>query len=144
MGIDWVLDLGNVALNSNVSDTLKLKNDTTGPVDDLSGVFDLTLVDDFIATGFGPVNGLGAGQSSGNLNLNFAALSLGLFQDIIDFDGFGTNASDPTGVAQHRRLIIRANVFNATNQVPEPGTLALLLVAAAAAVMARRRRIIVK
>ena len=144
VGTDWVLDLGNVALNSNISDTLKLKNDTTGPADDLSGVFDLALVDDFIASGFGRVSGLGAGQSSGNLNLNFAALSLGLFQDIIDFDGFGTNASDPSGVAQTRRLIIRANVFNATNDVPEPGTLALLLVAAAAAVMARRRRNMVK
>ena len=145
VGTDWVLDLGNVALNSTVSDSVKLTNNTTGPADDLSGVFNLALVDDFVASGFGPVSGLGAGQSSGNLNLNFAALSLGLFQDIIDFDGFGTNASDLTGVAQSRRLIIRANVFNATgNQVPEPGTLALLLVAAGAAVMARRRRTMAK
>jgi len=143
VGMDWVLDLGNVALNSSYAGSVKLTNDVAGPADDLSGAFNLGLVDDFGLSGWGPVGALGAGQSSSNLGLHFAALSLGHFEDTIDFDGLGTNASDLAGVAQHRRLIVRANVFaNTGGTVPEPGTLALLLAAAAGAVLARRRRVV--
>ena len=87
-----------------------------------------------------PLSTLAAGQFSGNLDVSYLASALGLFTDTIAFDGFSTNASDPAGIAQHRTLVINANVINASNTVPEPGTLALLLVAAAGAVLARRRR----
>ena len=73
--------------------------------------------------------------------MSYLASALGLFTDSVDFDGFSTNTSDPAGIAQHRQLIIKANVINRGNQVPEPGTLALLLLAAASAYVVRRRRI---
>jgi hypothetical protein len=61
--------------------------------------------------------------------------------DTVVFNGRGTNASDPTGLAQLRRLIIRANVVDGTvGTVPEPGSLMLVLAAAAGALIARRRR----
>ena len=138
----FTLDLGNIILGSNNLLKLKLDNNVTGPADDLSGgVFDITTgVDDFALSGWGPLNTLAAGQFSGDLEVSYLASVLGLFTDTIDFDGFSTNASDPTGIAQSRQLIIKANVINQGNQVPEPGTLALLLLAAAGAVLARRRR----
>ena len=146
IGTDWFLDLGNIVLNSSISRSLHLSNDVAGPADTLGGQFALIDNNDFALSGWGPVSGLEAGQSSGNLDLGFDALSLGSFQDLIDFDGFGTNASDansstPFGVAQHRTLTIRANVVVANAEIPEPGTLALMLLAAAGAILARRRRI---
>lgn len=64
-----------------------------------------------------------------------------MFSDTIVFNGVGTNASDPLGLAQTRQLVIRANVIQGGGggNVPEPGTLALLLSAAAAAVVSKRR-----
>ena len=38
---------------------------------------------------------------------------------------FGYNASDPTGLAQSRSLLIRANVVDGSSAVPEPGTVGL-------------------
>ena len=137
----YTLNLGNIVLSSFHALSLKLDNSVTGPADDLSGgIFNLAGVNDFTVSGFGPVGTLAAGQFSSSLNVSYQALMLGLFTDTIAFDGFSTNASDPAGIAQHRTLVINANVINASNTVPEPGTLALLLVAAAGAVLARRRR----
>ena len=62
-----------------------------------------------------------------------------MFTDTVGFDGFSTNGSGPA-LAQHRTLVINANVITASSTVPEPGTLALLLMAAAGAALARRRR----
>ena len=103
-------------------------------------MFILTGVNDFTLNGFDPLGTLAAGQFSGDLNVSYLASALGMFTDTIAFDGFSTNASDLTGIAQRRQLIINANVINASNSVPEPGTLALLLLAAAGAALARRRR----
>ncbi|WP_144290049.1 choice-of-anchor D domain-containing protein [Ideonella sp. A 288] len=142
-GTDYLLDLGNIAADqSDYALVLRLDNDVSGPADDLSGLFDLSQVDDFSLAGFGAVNGLAAGQVKGGLSVGFTASMLGFFEDVIEFDGLGTNASDRNGLAQHRRLIIRANVFdpNGGGTVPEPGSLALLLVAGVAALVARRQR----
>ena len=111
------------------------------PADALSGLFDLAGADDFSYSGWNPLAFLAAGQASGNLNVNWLAGALGLFSDTIIFNGLGTNASDPLGLAQTRQLTIRANVINGVppGTVPEPGTLALLLGAAAAGLLARRR-----
>ena len=142
-GSVFTLDIGNVVLGST-SSTLKLKldNNVGGPADVLGGHFTRTEVNDFIldSSWNAIVSGLGAGQFSGDLSVGYLAATLGLHQDTVEFDGLGTNASDLAGLAQHRQLIIKANVINAGSTVPEPGTLALLLLAAAGAVLARRRR----
>ncbi len=128
----------------STSSTLKLKldNNVSGPADVLGGHFTRTEVNDFSLdpSWDAIISGLGAGQFSGDLSVGYLAAALGLHQDTVDFDGLGTNASDPVGLAQHRQLIIKANVINAGNTVPEPGTLALMLLAAAGAMLARRRR----
>ena len=140
-GTSYVLDLGTVVLGSSVSSLLQLDNDVAGPADELSGQFDLTAADDFTLGGWNPLAFLTAGQASGALSVNWLAGALGLFSDTIVFNGRGTNASDPTGLAQSRQLLIRANVIQngGGGNVPEPGTLWLLLGAAAAGLLARRR-----
>jgi len=140
-GTSYELDLGTIVLGDTISSVLRLDNDVAGPADELSGLFDLTGANDFSYNGWNPLAFLAAGQASGNMNVNWLAGALGLFSDTIIFNGFGTNASDPLGLAQTRQLTIRANVINGVppGTVPEPGTLALLLGAAAAAGLARRR-----
>jgi PEP-CTERM motif len=142
-GTDYILDLGNLALSgTEYTLVVRLDNEVSGPADDLRGLFDLSAVDEFNLTGFGAAVGpLGAGQATGNLGVGFLAAVLGLHEDIVNFNGFSTNASDPNGIAQQRRLIIRANVIDPNgNAIPEPGTLALLLMAAVGAAVARRQR----
>jgi len=139
---DYVLDLGNLAISgAEYTLAVKLKNQVSGPADDLSGLFTLTDGNDFDFSGWGAaVNGLGAGQSTGNLGIGLMALATGQVQDIIDFNGFSTNGSGPD-LAEHRRLFIRANVVDSGGgSVPEPGTLALLVMAALAGWLARRQR----
>jgi hypothetical protein len=140
---DYVLDLGNLALSgAEYTLAVKLRNQVSGPADDLSGLFTLTDGNDFDFSGWGAaVNGLGAGQSTGDLGIGLMALATGQVQDIIDFNGFSTNGSGPD-LAEHRRLFIRANVFdpNGGGSVPEPGTLALLVMAALAGWVVRRQR----
>ena len=140
-GTSYVLDLGTIVLGNSVSSSLSFDNDVSGPADALSGSFDLTGVDDFALVGWNPLAFLGAGQAGGAMTVNWLAGALGLFSDTIVFNGAGTNASDPLGLAQARQLVIRANVIQGGGggNVPEPGTLALLLSAAAAAVVSKRR-----
>ena len=140
-GTSYVLDLGTIVLGSSVSSSLSFDNDVGGPADALSGSFDLTGADDFALSGWNPLAFLGAGQAGGAMTVNWLAGALGLFSDTIVFNGVGTNASDPLGLAQTRQLVIRANVIQGGGggNVPEPGTLALLLSAAAAAVVSKRR-----
>ena len=140
-GTSYVLDLGTVVLGSSVFSSLLFDNDVLGPADDLSGTFNLSGVNDFMLSGWNPLAFLVAGQAGGAMTINWLASGLGMFTDSIVFNGVGTNASDPTGLAQQRQLLIRANVVagGGGGTVPEPGTLALLLAAAGAALIARRR-----
>ena len=141
-GTTYELDLGTLVLGSSVSSLLQLDNETTGPSDDLSGLFDLLAADDFAYGGWSAVSGLGAGMASGALSVNWMAGALGTFTDTIVFYGLGTNASDTVGLAQTRTLTIRASVIDAggpPGAVPVPGTLPLLLAAAAAGWAVRRR-----
>jgi hypothetical protein len=98
----------------------------------------LSTADDFGHFGWNPFDALGAGQSVRGLGIAFTAGRLGQLQDQIAFNGFGYNASDPTGQAQPRSLLIRANVVDAA-EVPEPGTTALVAPACLALWWTRRR-----
>ncbi len=130
----YQLNLGNLALGSNGHWMLQIDNDVAGPADALKGSFDLGNVDDFVLGGFGTVAGLEAGEAQGGLGIDFAAATLGQFEDTVGFNGFSFNASDPDGLSLFRSLKIVANVFDPNGggggNVPEPGTLALLMLTA--------------
>jgi len=138
-GSSYVLDLGNIALGSLISELLRIDNDVAGPADALRGLFNLAAADDFAYSGWNAFSGLEAGSGVGGLGFGFTASNLGLFEDTIAFNGFGYNASDPTGLAQSRTLLIRANVVAVSN-VPEPRTNALVVLALLVMWLARRRR----
>ncbi|MEF8720319.1 MAG: choice-of-anchor D domain-containing protein [Candidatus Accumulibacter necessarius] len=142
-GTDYVLDLGTVTVGAILSALLQMDNDVAGPADDLSGAFDLSAADDFGAglSGWNPFGPLAAGQAQGGLQLKWLAAAVGDFSDTIVFNGVGTNASDPQGLAQSRKLFIRANVIQdgGGGTVPEPGTFLLLLMALAGMLLQGRR-----
>ena len=138
-GTNYVLDLGTLVLGSSVASLLQMDNEVSGPADELSGLFDLAAADDFGYGGWNPLAFLVAGDAGGAMSVNWLAGALGSYTDTIVFNGRGTNASDSIGLAQTRRLTIRATVVDGGGTVPEPGTLSLLLGAAAAAGLARRR-----
>jgi len=142
LGNQYVLDLGNIVVGTLISELLRLENRALGPADDLRGLFDMQAADDFAYVGWDPFAGLGAGQAIAGLQVGFTATKLGRLQDIVAFDGWGYNASDPAGLAQSRSLIIRANVIDAAGEVPEPGTIALVSIACLAIWAARRRQVV--
>ncbi|MCZ2292523.1 MAG: choice-of-anchor D domain-containing protein, partial [Burkholderiales bacterium] len=134
---NYLLDLGNIALGSSGNWMLQLDNDVSGPADWLLGAFDLTGVSDFTSSGWNNLGagGLAAGQAQGGLSLGFVASALGAVQDQIVFNGWSHNGYG-ADLAQTRTLTVRANVYDPGNNVPEPGTLALV---ALGALLARRR-----
>lgn len=141
VGLECTLDFGNVVQGGTVSAELFLQNLVADPADDLDGAFALAL-GAFIGSGFDPVNDLAPGGIFGGLDIDFAAVTLGLFEGFAYFDGFSVNASDPDGVALDRRTLrFVANVIEqGGGNVPEPGTIALVLLAAALMAAMRRQR----
>ena len=138
-GSDYLLDFGDLTLGSMISALLQLDNDVSGPADLLSGDFGFLDPLDFMYGGWAGMSNLAAGDATAGMTVDFTASGLGLFSDEILFSGFGTNASDPTGLAQSRRLLIRANVVDVAT-VPEPGSMALVLAALVIGAALRRRR----
>ena len=138
-GNQYVLDLGNIVVGTLVNELLSLENRVVGPADDLRGLFNTQAADDFAYVGWDPFTGLAAGQAVTGLQVGFMATKLGRVDDLIAFDGWGYNASDPAGLAQSRSLLIRANVISA-GEVPEPGTTVLVSIACLAMWAARRRQ----
>jgi hypothetical protein len=143
VGDTFYLDYGNVIEGNTLGSTLSLINQVSGPADELDGSFDLSGAGAFSLAGWNAFNGLAAGDSLTGLGLNYLAAALGGFQQQIVLNGFSDNASDLTnGISQTINLVLRGNVVGA-NQVPEPGSLALVLLAAAAGWQARRRSVAV-
>ncbi|MEO5734588.1 MAG: choice-of-anchor D domain-containing protein, partial [Rubrivivax sp.] len=139
-GSNYLLDLGTVTLGDMVATSLQFANSVAGPADALSGLFDLMAADDFNYSGFNAISNLAAGQAIGGFNIDWFAAAVGMFSDTVVFNGVGTNASDPVGLAQTRQLTIRANVVSGgPGAVPEPGSLSLLLAAALAGLLTRRK-----
>jgi len=139
-GTQYVIDLGNIVVGTLINELLRLENRVGGPADDLRGLFDLRAADDFSYFGWDPFSGLASGQSVSGLRIGFTASTRGQVQDIIGFEGLSYNASDPTGLAQQRSLLIRANVIDVA-EVPEPRTPALVSIACLALWLVRRRRL---
>jgi hypothetical protein len=139
VGNTFYLDYGNVDEGDTLTSTLNLINQVAGPADELDGSFDLTGAGAFSLIGWTAFNDLTAGNLLSGLGLKYVAATLGGFQQQIVLNGFSDNASDLTsGVARTINLVLRGNVVGA-NQVPEPGSLALVLLAAAALWQSRRR-----
>ena len=141
VGDTFYLDYGNVVEGNALSSTLNLINQVAGPADELDGSFDVSGAGAFSLNGWSAFNDLTAGNLLGGLGLNYLAATLGSFQQQIVLNGFSDNASDLTnGIARTINLVLRGNVVAANQQVPEPGSLALVLLAAAVGWQARRRR----
>lgn len=142
-GNSFTLDLGNLLAGSGPTHLqLGLANAAQGgPQDGLRGAFDTSAVNDFAASGWGTVPDLAVGQMLAGLFLDFNPLALGLYTDSIVFHGLSFNESDPSGAALGDvTLVLRANVVDQPQDVPEPGVLALMLAGGLAAVAGARRR----
>jgi hypothetical protein len=146
VGNVFTLDLGTVTEGATVTSLLDVANQVVGPADALNGAYDLSAAAGLALSNWNVFTGLLAGTDTDDMGLSFTAGGVGLFERQITFNGTSTNASDPTGVALFRNLVIRANVTAASGggggNVPEPGSLALVLAAAAAALLSRRRAVV--
>jgi hypothetical protein len=128
-GDTFTLDLGDLFLGSGLTTTsLGVLNDVFGPADLVEGTFELSGVNDFALSGFGPFTGLGAGDLFAGLLASFAATSLGSFDDTIVLSALAYNASGYEQ-ALNITLLLHADVLQ--QAVPEPPVIVLLLAALA-------------
>jgi hypothetical protein len=138
-GNAFLLDLGDLTLGgAPATAALAVLNDVLGPADLVSGTFDLSGVDDFALSAFGPFTSLGAGDLFSGLLASLAPTSFGSFDDTILMLARGYNAS---GYEQffNVTLLLHADVLQQA-AVPEPSTIALLLAALAVLGYAARGR----
>ena len=140
VGNTFVLDFGTLTLGTAVSSLVDILNLGVGPSDDLDASFDLSQALGLTLTGWNAIDDLQAGDDSADMQLRLQAGTLGLFEGRIRLDGFSVNADDPSGLSLVRNLIIRANVIDPGQPVPEPGIFMLLVAAAAASFTASRMR----
>ncbi len=137
-GDTFTLDLGDLLLGSGLTTTsLGVLNDVFGPADLVRGTFDLSGVNDFGLSGFGPFAGLGAGDLFAGLLASFAATSLGSFDDTIVLNALAYNAS---GYEQELSITLLLHADVLQQAVPEPPVIVLLLAALALLGYALRRR----
>ena len=138
-GLSFLLDFGTLTAGSaSVSATLRRVNDVLGPADLLQGLFDLSGLDDFTASGFVAFADLGAGDFLADLEISLSPLLAGVYEDTIVLKALGYNASGYSADFDDILLPVRANV-RAGGQVPEPATLMLLTIALAGMLLVRRR-----
>ena len=137
-GNEFTLDLGTLFIGEGFSSWLGLRNDVSGPADDLSGSFDFA-APIFSYLGFDSIAALHAGEEIGGLQIDHSFVSAGLFEDLIAFNWTSFNGSGPD-LDFTSTLRIRANVVTPGGTVPEPATIALILMALAATMLVKRRR----
>jgi len=121
-GTDFTLDFGRlIEGEAGVLGLLALTNLVPDPADDLRAEFQVTS-GPFALSGFENFGGLAAGDSQ-MLSVAFDPLVVGLFEQIVSVDLFGTNASGFDGFIGTYTLSFRAEVA----PVPLPAGLPLLL-----------------
>jgi hypothetical protein len=127
-GSVWTLDFGTLTLGAgSATGTLDVLNAAAGPADLLRGSFDTSGVGpEFMLAGFGPFQGLGAGQSQGGYEVTLEDTTSGVFDDTIVLHAAGSNASGYDAPLADTTLLLRGDVVM-TAAVPEPETYALIL-----------------
>ncbi len=141
-GSVYTLDFGSIVKGSGTETaTLVADNSASGPADLLDGSFQFLDPADFGESGFASFMDLAAGDSTGTLGLSFDTSTLGDFMDTIVLHGLGHNDSGYAGGLDDIELVVRGTVTSqASTNVPEPGTFALLGLGIPLLVAGRRRR----
>ncbi len=142
----YVLNFGTVAMGMSLMDTLFANNAAFGVADLLAGNYTVASGSGFTLSGFNGFSGLAAGMEETGLVVGFNTASSGMFSEVIDLHGVGSNASGYSGAVADTFLTIEGTVSPSTGSgggggtpVPEPGTLALLASGLAAVFGLRRR-----
>jgi hypothetical protein len=135
---EYLLNLGRLSFKQQSIKGLRIGNLVSGPADVLSGMVSnglyfqngISLASTFAV---GPLN---AGKISHGIDLAINPFAGGQSQyGVFDFNGVGTNASDPIGEARFAQLVVFA-----TFGVPEPGAVVLFGLGTIG-LMAHRRRL---
>lgn len=133
----YVYDIGTVGLGHSLSLAgLALENFVSGPVDTLSGTITAGSTGAVSLDGPVTVSGLGAGGVSNTFGFSVDTTRAGAFAGELVFNGWGRNASDPTGEARQATLYLTGQVA----AVPEPARAWLFALGAMCLLVLRRLR----
>jgi hypothetical protein len=122
-----------------LSSLLSVLNDVVGPADLLDGIFTLPAVQHFAFSGFSNFADIGAGLSFGGLGVEFDTSTVGVFDDLVQLDLLGHNASNYSGSLGSIYLDVIGEV-TPTAAIPEPETYAMLFAGLGLLGFAARRR----
>jgi len=102
----YTLNFGTLTLgDGSLSAELMAGNVAFGLADALGLKFELGAASlHFALNGFGPISGLGAGESQGGLQISFSGLLAGTFDDVITLHATGSNASGYAGALSDVQL----------------------------------------
>jgi len=133
---EFTLDFGDVDQNTGIYTVslgvLNLLQDPTFQ-DELDGVFETTLVDDFDVAGFTAFSGVSPGDTFADPEISFnSIMALGPYSDIISLIPTSSNLSSSDQLAE-----ITLNVQGQV--IPEPSTYALVFAAVLLGVITRRQ-----
>jgi hypothetical protein len=140
LGSTFTLNFGTVTQGSvNLSSLLSVLNDVVGPADLLNGMFTLPALQHFSFTGFDNFADIGAGQAFDGLGVGFDTSTAGVFDDLVQLDLIGHNASGYSGSLGSIYLDVMGEV-TPTAAIPEPQTYAMLFAGLGLLGFAARRR----